>query len=82
MQTALQIQSISSEIRKQLFLDPQLDIKKILLGKPSACNFTSYWQHRRGQKYQTVKQLLERWDFAGAHTVLELWQEDLKWLSA
>jgi hypothetical protein len=81
MQTALQIQSISSEIRKQLFLDPQLDIKKILLGKPSVCNFTSYWQHRRGQKYQTVIQLLNRWDFDGAHMVLELWQEDLKWLS-
>jgi uncharacterized protein YeeX (DUF496 family) len=81
MQTALQIQSISSEIRKQLFLDPQLDIKNILLGKPSACNFTSYWQHRRGQKYQTVKQLLERWDFDGAHKILEFWQEDLKWLS-
>ena len=81
MQTALQIQGISSNIRKQLFLEPVLKIRNILLGNPSDCKSASYWQYMRSQKYQTVKQLLTRWDFDGAREILQGWQEDLEWIS-
>ncbi len=39
MQTALQIQSLSSTAEKQLFLSPQLAIKRILAGEYSQCYF-------------------------------------------
>jgi CRISPR-associated protein (Cas_Csm6) len=81
MQTALQIQSMSSKIRKQLFLEPILKIEDVLAGKPSACKPTSYWQYMRSQKYQTVIQLLDRWDFDGAREILQCWQEDLVWIA-
>ncbi len=81
MQTALQIQGISSNIRKQLFLDPILKIEDVLAGQPSPCKPTSYWQYMRSQKYQTVIQLLNRWDFDGAREILQRWQEDLEWIS-
>jgi hypothetical protein len=81
MQTALQIQGISSNVRKQLFLDPILKIEDVLAGKPSTCKPTSYWQYVRSQKYQTVIQLLNRWDFDGAREILQRWQEDLEWIS-
>ncbi len=81
MQMALQIQGISSNIRKQLFLEPILRIEDVLAGKPSTCKPTSYWQYMRSQKYQTVIQLLNRWDFDGAREILKSWQEDLAWIS-
>ncbi|MGB5966996.1 MAG: hypothetical protein WBG70_01605 [Spirulinaceae cyanobacterium] len=81
MQTALQIQSLSSTAEKQLFLSPQLAIKRILAGEYSQCYFTSYWRYLRRQKYQTVNQILQRWDFEGSREVLLDWQNTLDFLS-
>jgi hypothetical protein len=77
MQTALRLQSITADIPKLLFLDPILSKRKVLLGEPSACVRTSYWQYQRTQKYRVVMQLLERFDFAGACQVLKGWQSIL-----
>jgi hypothetical protein len=81
MQTALRVQAISSEISKQLFVEPRLSIKKVLAGEYSDCPLTSYWQYLRTQKYQTVQLLLEqRWDFGGAIKILANWESVLKFL--
>jgi hypothetical protein len=75
MQTALRVQAMSSEISKQLFVEPRLSIKKVLAGEYSDCQLTSYWRYMRTQKYQTVKLLLENsWDFNGAIKILEEWK--------
>jgi len=73
MQTALRVQAMSSDIDSQIFIDPILSIKKILAGEPSTCKQISYWRYLRTQKYQTVKQLLSRWDFDGATEILNKW---------
>jgi hypothetical protein len=81
MQVGLQMQSIASGIAKQLFLEPQVDVAKIIKGESSDCKITSYWRYLRSQKYQTVKLLLNnRWDFDGAKVVLEEWREILNFI--
>ncbi len=77
MQTALRLQSITADLPNLLFLDPLLSKRKVLLGEPSLCNRTSYWQYQRTQKYRVVMQLLERWDFSGAIQVLKGWRSIL-----
>lgn len=77
MQTALRLQSITADIPKLLFIDPVLSKQNVLHGQPSTCDLTSYWQYQRTQKYRVVKQLLERYDFAGACKVLKDWQSIL-----
>jgi len=37
MQNALRLQSVSSTISKQLFIEPKLSVKNILAGQPSQC---------------------------------------------
>ncbi|MEA5470085.1 hypothetical protein, partial [Spirulina sp. 06S082] len=80
MQTALRIQAITSGIANQIYLEPQLSIKKLLAGKASDCDQVSYWRYQRVQQYQTVKKLLERWDFDGANTILREWDKTLQQL--
>ncbi|NEO98731.1 MAG: hypothetical protein F6K58_08635 [Symploca sp. SIO2E9] len=71
----------ASGIPHQLFIEPQLSIKKILGGEPSACQLSAYWYYLQSQKYQAVKLLLEkRWDFEGAITILQDWQQLMGWL--
>jgi hypothetical protein len=77
MQTALRVQAISSNIANQIYLEPRLSVKKLLTGEGSECQIISYWRYQRLQKYQAVKQLLQRWDFDGARTLLEEWEKTL-----
>lgn len=77
MQTALRVQAISSEVTNQIYLEPQLSVKKILAGEASECDTVSYWRYQQVQKYQAVKQLLNRWDFDGARAILSGWLETL-----
>ncbi len=77
MQTALKMQTISAPMSKQLFLNPQLSLKNVLSGKNSDCELTSFWQYTRSQKYNTVKQLLNRWDFDGCTEILNDWNKTL-----
>ncbi|MDX2273546.1 MAG: hypothetical protein NW237_16570 [Cyanobacteriota bacterium] len=77
MQTALRLQSITANLPKLLFLDPVLSTRKVLLGEPSPCTRTSFWQYQRTQNYRVVKLLLERWDFSGAIQVLKNWRSIL-----
>lgn len=80
MVTALKMQGMSAPMTKLLFIDPSLLIKNILEGNSSDCVVTSYWQYIRTQKYNTVKQLLERWDFDGCITILRDWNKTLTFL--
>lgn len=81
MQTALKMQAIASGIPNLLFIDPQFAPDKVIRGKNSRCEITSYWRYIRSQKYQTVKLLLEsRWDFQGAKVILEEWRSTLSFL--
>jgi hypothetical protein len=80
MQTALQHQAIASSMQRQIFIDPQLSVKNILSGNPSECILTSYWQYMRSQKYNLVKQLLERWDFDGSIKIIKDWNTTLSFL--
>ena len=82
MQTALRVQAISSQIERQIYLEPELQAKLILEGEPSPCRRVSYWRYQRTMKYQTVKQLLQRWDFDGARVVLSDWKETLATLES
>jgi hypothetical protein len=77
MQTALRLQSITADLPKLLFIDPQLSKRAVLYGEPSTCILTSYWQYQRTQKYRIVMQLLERFDFAGACQILKEWRSIL-----
>jgi hypothetical protein len=77
MQTSLRLQSITADLPKLLFIDPQLSKRAVLHGEPSTCVLTSYWQYQRTQKYRIVMQLLERYDFAGACQILKDWQSIL-----
>ena len=81
MQNALRLQAVSSTIPKQLFIDPKISVKNILNGQPSQCQLTTYWKYMRNQKYQTVQQLLDRWDFDGAINILKNWQNSLTFLT-
>ena len=81
MKTALQLQGISvSATDRLLFVNPQLSIKNVLLGLSSECQIESYWRYMRTQKYQTVRLLLERWDFDGAIQIFKDWQDYLDYL--
>ena len=80
MITALQIQAIDSNFKNLVFIDPELNLEKILQGEPSDCTLTLYWRHLRSQKYNTVRQLLSRWDFDGAILILDDWQNSLNLL--
>ncbi|MCC3406759.1 MAG: hypothetical protein JGK17_14430 [Microcoleus sp. PH2017_10_PVI_O_A] len=77
MVTALQIKAIDSNFKILVFIDPELNLENILQGKPSECTLTLYWRHLRSQKYDTVRQLLLRWDFDGAILILDGWQKNL-----
>ena len=82
MRDALKIQAMASGITSQLFSEPDLCKTKLLRGKPSECNLTSYWQYMRTQKYQTAEILLQmRWDFDGAVKILEEWKKYLKFVT-
>jgi hypothetical protein len=81
MSNTLNQQVILSSIeRKIILIDPQLAVDRILSGQVSNCELTSYWKYIRVQKYEAVKQLLERWDFDGAIEILKDWQKYLKFL--
>ena len=80
MQTALRIQAMASMVEFQANLEPELDIVKLLHGKPSPCKLNAYWQYIRNQKYLAVKQLLQRWDFDGSIQLLKSWQNYLETL--
>lgn len=78
MQNALQIQVMSSAIKKQIFLKPILEVDKVLNGKKSECPRTCYWRSMQKQKFDTVKTLLQkRWDFDGAREIIKDWNETL-----
>lgn len=78
MMTALRAQAIASGVEKQLFISPELDLKSLLEGKPSVCKLTPNWRNLKLQKYQTIKLLLDRWDFYGANEILTEWANTLK----
>lgn len=82
MKTALQLQGISvlSAFKRLLFVNPQLCIPSVFAGQPSSCELESYWRYIRTHKYQTIRLLLERWDFDGAIQILTDWQEYLSYL--
>ncbi|MEC4818959.1 MAG: hypothetical protein SAK29_37640 [Scytonema sp. PMC 1069.18] len=81
MKTALQLQGISvSTVKRLLFVNPQLSIRDVFTGLPSSCDLEAYWRYMRTQKYQTIKLLLERWDFDGAIQILQNWLEYLDYL--
>lgn len=81
MKTALQLQSMSiSATDRLLFINPQLSIKDVFSGLSSQSQIESYWRYMRTQKYQTVRLLLERWDFDGAIQVFKDWQDYLDYL--
>ncbi|NEO75658.1 hypothetical protein [Moorena sp. SIO4G3] len=80
MKMALQIQTMAASFKNPIFLSPDLSIDGILDGKLSDCNLFSYWRYRRSQKYQTVKKLLNRWDFDGGIQILKDWVETLDYL--
>ena len=81
MQVALRLQAIATYEARQILLDPHPTIENILYGKPSPCQVTFYWRYARSQKYNTVQQLLERWDFEGANQILKKWSDRLQELS-
>ena len=81
MKTALQIQTMASQFKNLIFLDPQLNIDTLLDGHTSNCNLFSYWRYQRSQRYEAVRQLLEeRWDFDGAIEILKEWKGYLNFL--
>lgn len=81
MQTALRMQAISYPTRHLMFIDPQFSIGQTFAGKFSTCKLNPYWRYMRVQKYQTVQQLLERWDFEAAKQILNQWLETLEYFS-
>ena len=83
MVEALKLQAMSVASSQRLFLiDTKANIQLILSGQISECQLTAHWRYVRSQKYETVKQLLGRWDFDGAIAILRDWQEYLDVLIA
>lgn len=83
MVEALKLQAMSVASTQRLFLiDTQANIHRILSGLASECRLTAHWRYMRSQKYETVNQLLGRWDFDGAIAVLRNWQDYLDSLIA
>jgi hypothetical protein len=78
MQTALRTQAIAADFKTQIFLEPKLEVVRILQGDPSECDRIAYWRYQQTQKYQAVSKLLGRWDFDGAVTLLQDWQTTLQ----
>ncbi len=81
MQMALQSQVLYAN-QEHLFIDPILSKKRVLDGEFSNCETASFWESRRIQKYQTVKLLLDRWDFDGGRSILESWLKTLNRLKS
>ncbi|MEI6331880.1 MAG: S1 RNA-binding domain-containing protein [Pseudanabaena sp. ELA645] len=83
MVEALKLQAMSVAASQRLFLiDTKANIKRILSGQAAECQLTAHWRYVRSQKYETVKQLLGRWDFDGAIAILRDWQDYLDVLIA
>jgi predicted RNA-binding protein with RPS1 domain len=83
MVEALKLQAMSVASSQRLFLiDTKANIQRILSGQTSECQLTAHWRYVRSQKYETVKQLLGRWDFDGAIAILRDWQDYLDVLIA
>lgn len=82
MKTALKIQAIGAGFKSPIILEPQLNVSRLMTGDTSHCKRLSYWRFQRQQKYENIKQLLNRWDFAGAKTILEDWQGTLNHLAS
>ena len=83
MVEALKLQAMSVASSQRLFLiDTKANIQRILSGQTSECQLTAHWRYVRSQKYETVKQLLGRWDFDGAIAILRDWQDYLDILIA
>ncbi|NEQ98038.1 MAG: hypothetical protein F6K30_15190 [Cyanothece sp. SIO2G6] len=80
MAQALRAQAIASNTQAQIFIQPILDVEKILHGAPSDCQQVAYWRYRKAQTYQLVGKLLNRWDFDGADVLLEQWDSTLQFL--
>lgn len=78
MQIALRIQVMALSVDFQAYLEPELDIIKVLAGEPSPCKLNAYWLYIRGQKYQAVNQILQRWDFDGSIQLMRSFQEYLQ----
>jgi hypothetical protein len=78
MQTALKIQAIAAAGKAPIFVEPKPDVARILEGKPSKCDRVAYWRYQQSQTYRSVRQLLTRWDFDGAATLLEEWDQTSK----
>jgi hypothetical protein len=78
MQAALKIQSIAADLKTLVFLEPKLNISRLLAGEFSEYDRIAYWRYQQTQKYHTVQKLLARWDFAGAVTLLKDWQDTLQ----
>lgn len=77
MGTALQLPAMDAGFHNLVFIDPELSLQRILDGKNSECKLTIYWRQLHSQKYRTVCQLLQRWDFEGVTQVLTDWQTSL-----
>ncbi|PMB23306.1 hypothetical protein CEN45_10715, partial [Fischerella thermalis CCMEE 5198] len=78
MQIALRIQVMALSVDFQAYLEPELDITKVLAGEPSLCKLNAYWLYIRGQKYQAINQILQRWDFDGSIQLMRSYQEYLQ----
>ena len=78
MQTALKIQAIAAAVKVPIFLEPKPDVMRILQGESSECSRVAYWRYQQSQTYRSVRQLLTRWDFDGATTLLEEWSKTSK----
>ncbi|MEA5567627.1 hypothetical protein [Anabaena sp. UHCC 0399] len=78
MQIALRIQVMALSVDFQAYLEPELDIVKVLAGKASPCKLNAYWLYIRGQKYQAINQILQRWDFDGSIQLMRSYQEYLQ----
>jgi hypothetical protein len=74
MQTALQLQSMAIGFKAVILLDTQADPVRMLNGEPAQFRKTANWRLLQIQKFESAKQLLLRWDFDGARTLLEEWR--------
>ena len=78
MQTGLRLTAFAMGLRQQVFIEPQLNAERVLMGEPSECRLISYWRSQKQRELQTIKKLLERWDFDGVRVILGDWRKNLK----
>lgn len=78
MQRALLLQGLAMGLRQQVFIEPQFNVEKVLMGEPSECRLISYWRSQKQRELQTISKLLERWDFDGVRVILGDWRKNLK----